>query len=316
MRRFSRLALIVFCLPWVAWSQEHSPGQLVIRGTVSLESGALPNGLQVEVDDLNHHLTVDRVFLMPNGDFEFRNLQAGSYAIRITNMRGDSVREEFVTISGNGGPLSISLPGGNVAQPSSGVVSAARLLHPIRPKAYKEFWRSQKAFRAGDIQSSVQHLEKAIEIDPDYMEAHNNLGVRYLSLDQFDKALTEFQRTVNLDPTSAKGHLNLSSALSILRRYPEAESAARRAVQLDPSSIQASYLLGQILAAEGRDSDETIARLEGAVDRYPKARVVLARIMVRQGRIDEAVEQLRAYLKSGNPEKRQEVESWIARLQP
>jgi tetratricopeptide (TPR) repeat protein len=162
----------------------------------------------------------------------------------------------------------------------------------------------------------MQHLEKAIEIDPDYMEAHNNLGIRYLSFDQYDKALAEFQRTVKLDPASEKGYSNLSSALAILRRFPEAEVAARRAVQLDPSSIQASYILGQILAAEGKYSDETIARLERAVVQFPKARVVLARIMVRQGRKDEAVENLREYLKSGNPEKRQEVESWIARLQP
>lgn len=142
--------------------------------------------------------------------------------------------EEFVTINGIRGPLSIRLPGMDLARPDSGVVSASRLLHPIPPKAYKEFCRSQKIFQAGDIRSSMQHLERAIQIDPDYMEAHNNLGVRYMRLEQYEKALTEFQKTIVLDPESAKGHLNLSLALSILRRYPEAEVAARRAVHWSP----------------------------------------------------------------------------------
>ncbi len=316
MRRSSGLAVIVFCLPWVAWSQEHSPGQLVIRGTVSLESGVLPNGLEVEVRDLNRHLTVDRVLLMPNGDFEFRNLQAGNYAIRVTNMRGDAIREEFLTINGIIGRLSIRLSGMDLARPDSGMVSTSRLLHPIPPKAYKEFCRSQKVFQAGDIRSSMQHLERAIQIDPGYMEAHNNLGVRYMSLEQYEKALIEFQKTIVLDPESAKGHLNLSLALSILRRYPEAEVAARRAVHLESNSIQASYVLGQILTVQEKDTVETLGYLRRAVDRYPKAHLMLARVLARQGKSDQAAFELREYLKSVAPENRREVESWITQLEP
>ncbi len=160
----------------------------------------------------------------------------------------------------------------------------------------------------------MEHLEKAIQIHPDYVEAHNNLGARYMALNQYDKAATEFQKTVALDPESTKGYLNLSLALMARRRYPEAETAARRAVQLDPHSVKARYALGQILASQEKNTPEALEHLRQAVPQYPKARLMLARVLVRQGAIDEAAAELREYLKSGNPDKRQEVEYWLAQL--
>ncbi len=52
----------------------------------------------------------------------------------------------------------------------------------IPSKAIKELQRSQTALHSGDIRSSAQHLEKALQIYPHYLEAHNNLGSRYIEL--------------------------------------------------------------------------------------------------------------------------------------
>jgi tetratricopeptide (TPR) repeat protein len=135
-----------------------------------------------------------------------------------------------------------------------------------------------------------------------------------MTLDQYDKAALEFKRVVDLNPAFAPGQLNLSLALSLLRRYPEAEAAARRAVQLDPKSARASYALGQILTAQGKDSLEALKNLRMALDEFPIARLQVAMILVRQGAIPDAVAELREYLKTGKAEKRQLVESWLAHL--
>src|SRR5262249_12134604 len=75
-----------------------------------------------------------------------------------------------------------------------GVVAAVperQLLIP--PKAVKELQRAQTDFVAGDISSSARHLERALQIYPKCLEAHNNLGSRYIELREYEKAAGEFQ---------------------------------------------------------------------------------------------------------------------------
>src|SRR5207248_4645586 len=65
-------------------------------------------------------------------------------------------------------------------------VSVGELLVPA--KAAKEVQRSEKAFQSGNVRESAQHLEKAVEIYPDYVYAHNLLGTRYMSLGDYKHA--------------------------------------------------------------------------------------------------------------------------------
>jgi len=58
----------------------------------------------------------------------------------------------------------------------------------VPPKAIKELRRSQSALLSGDIRSSAQHLERAVQIYPNYLAAHNSLGSRYIELREYEKA--------------------------------------------------------------------------------------------------------------------------------
>src|SRR6267378_1791105 len=104
----------------------------------------------------------------------------------------------------------------------------------IPPKAVKEIQRSQTALRSGDVRSSAAHLERALQIYPQSLEVHNNLGSRYIELHEYEKAAVEFQKAIDIDPRIMQPFNNLSVAFFLLQRYPEAEAAARRAIDLDP----------------------------------------------------------------------------------
>src|SRR5262249_38144334 len=77
-------------------------------------------------------------------------------------------------------------------------ISARELLIP--GKALKELRRSESALRSGDTRTSAQHLEKALQIYPNYLEGHNSLGSRYIELREYQKAAAEFQKAIDLDP--------------------------------------------------------------------------------------------------------------------
>ena len=303
-------------------SQGQAPYIEVPRGQILQYGESLPMGLTISLRGVDTHEPPQVVPVSPNGTFECRHLAAGEYEATITNEQGEVILHEFVQFTPNSGPFVLRLRDPASLGPlsnrpvNSRTVSARELLHPIPSKAAKEFRRSQKAQDAGDIQGSIKHLEKAIEIDPDYMEAHNNLGARFMALQQYDKSAAEFQKAVELEPTSAKTQFGLSLALSVLGRYPEAEAPARRAVQLDPQLTSALYTLGQVLVMQNKVTPEAEEDLRKSAAKYPRARLMLAKLFALRGDANETAAQLREYLRSGSTDSRKEAEAWLARLSP
>jgi tetratricopeptide (TPR) repeat protein len=199
-------------------------------------------------------------------------------------------------------------------KPQAETISIHELLLPAG--AVKEFQRSEKAVRSGDFRTAAEHLRKAIEIAPAFVQAHNNLGASYIQLNEYESAVTEFETAIALDTKIEEPYRNLGLGLFLLRRYPEAEVAARRAMKLDPQRSAARYTLGRILAAEGGSSAEAEQLLRESVGDFPDARLPLAQVLLNQGAADRGVAELRAYLKSGSadPAKREAVQSWITQV--
>lgn len=268
-----------------------------VKGEIESE-GRLPDNLSVEVRSLGGGASSDRAVVMPDGTFRLRNLRDGQYEVRITNLRGDLLSRQLVGVNSGNLSLTLHLPQGSPPSPPGGKISARKLAHRVSPQALKEFVRSQKAQDVGDIGGSISHLQKALSIDPDYAEALNNLGVRYMALGQYDKAKLEFEKSAELDDGSASIHVNLSWALSMLHDSSGAEAAARLAVGIEPQSPAAHYALGYALATQGTKPREALDDLRKAAERYPKARLMAAQLLVRRGAVSGAADELRRYLET------------------
>jgi tetratricopeptide (TPR) repeat protein len=184
----------------------------------------------------------------------------------------------------------------------------------IPPKAVKEIQRSETALRSGNVRSSALHLERALEIYPQSLEVHNNLGSRYIELHEYEKAAVEFRKAIEIDPRVMQPFNNLSVAYFLLQRYADAEAAARRALHLDPLRPTSRYMLGCILATEKRNPLEAMEMLRQTKGEFPDSRLLLAEILLRRGAINEAESELRDYLAVPGAEKKQNVERWLARL--
>src|ERR1700730_12183012 len=68
-------------------------------------------------------------------------------------------------------------------RPQAETISVHDLVVPAA--AIKEFQRSEKSVHSGNFQSAAEHLRKALDIDPTFVEAHNNLGASYIQLNQY-----------------------------------------------------------------------------------------------------------------------------------
>jgi tetratricopeptide (TPR) repeat protein len=198
-----------------------------------------------------------------------------------------------------------SAPRARVTPPGD-LVSVRDLIVPT--KAAKEFGRYRKAFQSGYFRSAASHLEKAIQIAPAFVEAHNNLGVTYISLQEYEKAAARFQKAIEVAPDLQEPYNNLGMALLLLRRFPEAEAAARHALDVSPQQSSALYALGRILVMEGSNTAEAVEILSKAATDLPKARLTLAQVLLNRGAVEQAIGELRAYLKNPDPGKKGVVE--------
>jgi tetratricopeptide (TPR) repeat protein len=163
----------------------------------------------------------------------------------------------------------------------SPTVSVTELSIPA--KAAKELERSQKALEAGDIQESLRHFERALEIYPDIPYAHNSLGVRYARLHEFPRALSEFQLASASNPEAAQIAHNLSATYYVLHRFSEAEATMRRALDLDPNRLVSSFILANSLVMQGHFTSEAEQLLRKCSPTFPTARFLLAKLFLAEG---------------------------------
>jgi tetratricopeptide (TPR) repeat protein len=280
-RRSVTLVIIFACITYPALAQWRT-GQAVLRGELVTEGGSL-EGLTIEVAGQSNFYA-HRVFLDRGGSFEVAHLTAGSYEVRVLNRRGEIIRTEYASVFENGPPITIRLSNSAAGdRPTGETVSVAQLRHKVPRKAAKEYRKAAELMEEGKIAESIKRLKKAIEIDPEYMEAYNDLGTRYMALKQHQTALECFQKAMTLDPHAGPPATNAAVALFAMDRVSEAEDAARLGVRNDRGNVKARYVLGLALVAQNKVTEEAIHNLEVAGEQFPNARLALAKALVSQG---------------------------------
>jgi len=193
-------------------------------------------------------------------------------------------------------------------------VTIDELAHRVPASAAREYRASTKALENGKLAASIAHCQKALETDPDNAAAHNDLGVLYLSDGQAEKARTEFQRAAALQPRLAMAYINESFALLALDRPGDAEQSARKALEILPLDRRANLLFGWSLRAQLRFSKEALLALQSAAREYPEAHLAAADVLIHQGSIEDARQEVQAYLASGNADQKVLAEAWLRLL--
>ena len=109
----------------------------------------------------------------------------------------------------------------------------------------------------GQIDQALEHLKKALEIDPRFADGHFHLGVALAESRRWEDAIKSYQTAITLPTLTVPelAHNSLGMALYNLKRYREAEAALRYAISLDPRFQAAYYNLGLVLVGEDRRAE-------------------------------------------------------------
>ena len=113
------------------------------------------------------------------------------------------------------------------------------------------------------------HLNKAIEIWPDYQDAYNNLGISYMNTREYEEAYAVYESFIQKFPTYSKARYNMAMTCFNLKRYAETESHLEIYLESGNQNNDALYVLAE---AEGfqQKFDEAISHLMLLVKNEPK----------------------------------------------
>lgn len=103
----------------------------------------------------------------------------------------------------------------------------------VHPMALYE--RAKSFQKRGQLQAAKQLYEETLSVDPDHIEALNNLGVIQIHEGNYSAARASFEKAVRLKPGYVDSHYNLACLSALGGEQSQGLVYLRKAVMLDPS---------------------------------------------------------------------------------
>jgi protein O-GlcNAc transferase len=172
---------------------------------------------------------------------------------------------------------------------AASLVGRAVMLDPDFAEAHND--RGVILAANGLIADALACFEKAVALNPGYSEARTNLGRGLRSLGRFDEAVRQFELVLQSTPDSPVAHLNLASVCELVGQNSNAEKHYRSAISLRSDFVDAHLHLAALLQRADRPV-EALAHAERAVALRPDsagARNNLGNILRTIGRRDDAI---------------------------
>jgi len=153
-------------------------------------------------------------------------------------------------------------------------------------------------FQQGKSKEAIAAFEKALAADPKHWKAHNNMALASIDLGELEVAEAHYRESLAIKPQPAI-YNDLGFALERQGMHEEAAEAYRKALELDPESASAHYNLGASLVRSGEFA-KAESHLRTALKKNPNTQTytALGIALWQQGRIDEAIANLRAAIKA------------------
>ena len=121
---------------------------------------------------------------------------------------------------------------------------------PLQPR--RRFGRP-----AAGLTRQSAHYQKALEINPDYAEAHNNLGNVWKTRDAWTRPWPIFRRPWKSNPTMRRPMSTLANALQGRGQIDEAIAHFQKALEINPDFLEAHFNFAVVLAGNGK-RDEAV----------------------------------------------------------
>ncbi len=142
-----------------------------------------------------------------------------------------------------------------------------------------------------DYENAMRYYDLAIEKDPNSYIGWYNRGYTFLKQDELDQGLTAIDKSISLNPNYPNAYYHRGWALLHLDQHEKAITAFKKAVDLDPNYVSAHINLGKSFIEIG-NYEEGMKYQEKALELQPKNHLALYNIgdiFLKQQDFDNAI---------------------------
>jgi len=206
--------------------------------------------------------------------------------------------------------LAVAIPGTLIA---TGCERIDRQFDRVRSAETKKkkYMESGKKFLAEkNPLAARQRFSLAVKTDPNWSEAHYELGLADLQARDYARAFREFQTAVEKDSKNYAATRQMATLYLEAKRYDDAKTAAEKMLTLKPNDSEAQQIIAYSLAGLG-DLEAAEKELETVVENDPSqvsATLNLARLKLHDKDKEGAEAVLKAAAETSKP---QASASWI-----
>jgi len=307
------LLLAYFAIPTLTNAQAEQ-GSIV--GQIRISPGSLPSHpIMVTIE--TRGAVVNSAYSDNEGRFGINGLPGNIYHVVINEDEYEPIRET-VNLNPGVNPLQIltiflvprptdkksseaSASGGN-----PNLVDLSEYTKKAPPKARKEFDAGVKADQQNKVDDAIKHYQNAIAIAPDFYPARNNLGSALLGKKDYPSAQQQFEAAVKINPSDASAYFNLGNLFLLSKQYDQGKSWVERGLSRQPDSAFGHFIQGSLFTVTGQFKEAELA-LRRCLELDPimaKAHLALVNVYLREQRKEEAVAELKAFVKGfpGDPQ--------------
>jgi Flp pilus assembly protein TadD len=347
MIRKTCLALsFVLSLSNVAFSQFGGQGrqqraEYTLRGKLMLSNGQdVDQRIEVRLEGAVSQL-ISSTYTDSIGNFEFRNLQPGSYYVVVSGDGFETARQQVEVFGTGGGVTNVSvfleradgagraaLRGVDAADPN--IIDISQMKENFPKKAVQSYDKATEEVKKGREANAIKLLEEAIKIAPKFFRAHLDLGLLYQKARRFVDAEREYKvsqelSSKNLQPLINLGSLYIQQADArqsegkevVGKLLDQALDTLEGAVKIDPRSAIAYYYLGSanFKSSFAEEAEAAFKKAEELDPNMSLARLMLANVYIMMNRLNDAVRYIDLYLQE-NPkaDNRAAIEELRARV--
>jgi tetratricopeptide (TPR) repeat protein len=292
-------------------------GANVLQGKVIGPSGTPPTN-SVRVKLTFNGKAIHETFTDLSGRFSFPGLSRGTYQL---TAEGDGLTFQTTSVVAEisafgAAPQAFTqdiqvrpIAHKPTAQP--GVINA--FSQAVPPAAKQAFDAGQKAAEEGKTEAAVTNMRKAIQIFPEYFDAHLQLGNIFLKTDQLNEAIAELDAARQINPDDERAYQSFGLLLMKQRNYTVAVAIFAEASRLNPANpmnamMRATALIHQAANATD-DRGYLLRRAEEAItqatdlsqSKLKPDSMTMALFYELRSEPEKAAAELEAYLKK-NPQ--------------
>jgi len=268
----------------IRYAQGGHPAEFVL---VRLES--FRGGLAAET-------TTDR-----NGRFTFTGIAPDLYivSVRVTGFKEIQQQVDLRTDMTDYVQLQLVSEEKNV--PGESAAKRAAVVDANVPQAaLTEFEKGRHAVLQGkNLDNGIVHLENAIRLYPQYLEALLLLGTAYMDKQDWVKAESMLQQVLARDAKTTSAYFALGELYLRQKKYHEAEANMLSGVHLEPKSVQGHFMLGRLYYELG-DLPKAGPQVGTALQLDPKfarGHLLAANILLRVRQTENALVEFEEYLR-------------------